>query len=378
MKLKALFNKLVSLFVLFPLAAQAEWGLNLRQGATEISQKVYDLHMFTLWIMVAIGIVVFGLIFWSIFYHRKSRGVKPAKFSHSTTVEIIWTAIPIIIIISLAVPATKLLIAMHDTSGSQVTLKATGHQWKWQYDYLDEGLTLFSNLDEKSQEIRQLKSGLNPQDHENYLLDVDQPIVLPINTKVRILTTSNDVNHAWWVPDLGWKRDAIPGFTNDNWAIIEKEGTYRGQCAELCGKDHGFMPIVVKAVPMDEYKIWVAEMKAAQDAKKNTANIVLTKEELMTQGEAVYKKVCLACHQANGQGVQGVFPALAGSAIAIDPANRLGHIHRIIYGKNLMPAFGEQLSDVEIAAVTTYERNAWGNNTGDEVQAKEVSEARNK
>ena len=378
MKLKALVNKLVSLLVLFPLAAQAEWGLNLRQGATEISQKVYDLHMFTLWIMVVIGIVVFGLIFWSIFYHRKSRGVKPAKFSHSTTVEIIWTAIPIIIIISLAVPATKLLIAMHDTSGSQVTLKATGHQWKWQYDYLDEGLTLFSNLDQKSQDIRQLKSGLNPQDHENYLLDVDQPIVLPINTKVRILTTSNDVNHAWWVPDLGWKRDAIPGFTNDNWAIIEKEGTYRGQCAELCGKDHGFMPIVVKAVPMDEYKVWVAEMKAAQEAKKNTANIVLTKEELMTQGEAVYKKVCAACHQVNGQGVPGAFPALAGSAVAIEPANRLGHIHRIIYGKNLMPAFGEQLSDVEIAAVTTYERNAWGNNTGDEVQAKEVSEARNK
>ena len=378
MKLKALFNKLVSLFVLFPLAAQAEWGLNLRPGATVISHKVYDLHMFTLWIMVAIGIVVFGLIFWSIFYHRKSRGVKPAKFSHSTTVELIWTAIPIIIIISLAVPATKLLIAMHDTSGSQVTLKATGHQWKWQYDYLDEGLTLFSNLDQKSQDIRQLKSGLNPQDHENYLLDVDQPIVLPVNTKVRILTTSNDVNHAWWVPDLGWKRDAIPGFTNDNWAIIEKEGTYRGQCAELCGKDHGFMPIVVKAVPMDEYKVWVAEMKAAQEAKKNTANIVLTKEELMTQGEAVYKKVCAACHQVNGQGVPGAFPALAGSAVAIEPANRLGHIHRIIYGKNLMPAFGEQLSDVEIAAVTTYERNAWGNNTGDEVQAKEVSEARNK
>ncbi len=378
MKLKALFNKLVSLFVLFPLAAKAEWGLNLRQGATEISQKVYDLHMFTLWIMVVIGIVVFGLIFWSIFYHRKSRGVKPAKFSHSTTVELIWTAIPIIIIISLAVPATKLLIAMHDTSGSQVTLKATGHQWKWQYDYLDEGLTLFSNLDQKSQDIRQLKSGLNPQDHENYLLDVDQPIVLPINTKVRILTPSNDVNPAWWVPELGWKRDAIPGFTNDNWAIIEKEGTYRGQCAELCGKDHGFMPIVVKAVPMDEYKVWVAEMKAAQEAKKNTANIVLTKEELMTQGEAVYKKVCAACHQVNGQGVPGAFPALAGSAVAIEPANRLGHIHRIIYGKNLMPAFGEQLSDVEIAAVTTYERNAWGNNTGDEVQAKEVSEARNK
>ena len=377
-KLKTLFSTLIAGFILFPLTVFAEWGLNMTQGVTQISQRVYDLHMVTLWVVTVIGVVVFGIMFWSIIHHRKSKGVKAAKFSHSTTVEIIWTAIPLAIIIALAVPATKLLIDMEDTSGSQITVKATGYQWKWKYDYLDEDLTIYSVLDSKSTEVSQLKSGLNPMESENYLLDVDEPIVLPTNTKIRILTTAQDVIHAWWVPDLGWKRDAIPGFINDNWAVIDKPGTYRGQCAEICGKGHGYMPIVVKAVPMDEYKMWVAEKKQAAEDMKNTADMVLTMEELMTKGEAVYKAQCLACHQANGQGVPGVFPALAGSAIAIEPANRLGHIHRIIYGKNLMPAFGEQLSDVDIAAVTTYERNAWGNDTGDIVQAKEVSEARDK
>ncbi len=377
-KLKTLFSKLIAAFILFPLTVFAEWGLNMTQGVTQISQRVYDLHMVTLWVVTVIGVVVFGIMFWSIIHHRKSKGVKAAKFSHSTTVEIIWTAIPLAIIIALAVPATKLLIDMEDTSGSQITVKATGYQWKWKYDYLDEDLTIYSVLDSKSTEVSQLKSGLNPMESENYLLDVDEPIVLPTNTKIRILTTAQDVIHAWWVPDLGWKRDAIPGFINDNWAVIDKPGTYRGQCAEICGKGHGYMPIVVKAVPMDEYKMWVAEKKQAAEDMKNTADMVLTMEELMTKGEAVYKAQCLACHQANGQGVPGVFPALAGSAIAIEPANRLGHIHRIIYGRNLMPAFGEQLSDVDIAAVTTYERNAWGNDTGDIVQAKEVSEARDK
>ena len=377
-KLKTLFSKLIAAFILFPLTVFAEWGLNMTQGVTQISQRVYDLHMVTLWVVTVIGVVVFGIMFWSIIHHRKSKGVKAAKFSHSTTVEIIWTAIPLAIIIALAVPATKLLIDMEDTSGSQITVKATGYQLKWKYDYLDEDLTIYSVLDSKSTEVSQLKSGLNPMESENYLLDVDEPIVLPTNTKIRILTTAQDVIHAWWVPDLGWKRDAIPGFINDNWAVIDKPGTYRGQCAEICGKGHGYMPIVVKAVPMDEYKMWVAEKKQAAEDMKNTADMVFTMEELMTKGEAVYKAQCLACHQANGQGVPGVFPALAGSAIAIEPANRLGHIHRIIYGKNLMPAFGEQLSDVDIAAVTTYERNAWGNDTGDIVQAKEVSEARDK
>ena len=376
--MKSIFQKIIVGLVLLPFTALADWGLNLTRGATTISNEIYDLHMLSLWIVTIIGIVVFGIMFWSIFHHRKSKGVKPATFSHSTTVEVICTIIPLAIIISLAVPATSLLIKMHDTSEAQITLKATGYQWKWKYDYLDEDLTIYSALDEKSSEASQRDSGINPMEVDNYLLDVDNLIVLPINTKIRILTTANDVIHAWWVPALGWKRDAIPGFINDNWAVIEKPGIYRGQCAEICGKGHGYMPIVVKAVPMDEYKIWVAEMKAEQEAKKNTSGMVLTMEELMTKGETVYKAQCLMCHQANGQGLKGAFPALAGSPMATEPAQRLGHIKQILNGKGIMPAYGEQLSDVEIAAVTTYERNAWGNDTGDIVQAKEVAEARTK
>jgi cytochrome c oxidase subunit II len=375
-KLKSSFYKIILALLLMPFAAIADWGLNMTQGVTPISQEIYDMHMLTLWVVTIIGILVFGVMFWSIFHHRKSKGVKPAKFSHSTTVEIIWTIIPLIIITSLAIPATKLLIKMDDTSEAQVTVKATGSQWKWKYDYLDEDLTIYSVLDENSTEVSQLNSGKDPMQSENYLLDVDEPIVLPINTKIRILTTAADVIHAWWVPDLGWKRDAIPGFINDNWAVIEKPGVYRGQCAEICGKGHGYMPIVVKAVTMEEYTAWVSEKKLAQAAEKNTSEMVLTMEELMTKGESVYKAQCLACHQANGQGIKGVFPALVKSPVAVDSDKRLIHIQQIILGKNLMPAFGEQLSDVDIAAVTTYERNAWGNDTGDIVQAKEVSEAR--
>ena len=375
-KLKSSFHKIILALLLMPFAAIADWGLNMRQGVTPISQEIYSMHMLTLWVVTIIGILVFGVMFWSIFHHRKSKGAKPAKFSHSSTVEVIWTIIPLVIIISLAIPATKLLIKMDDTSEAQVTVKATGSQWKWKYDYLDEGLTIYSVLDENSTEVSQLNSGKDPMQSENYLLDVDEPIVLPINTKIRILTTAADVIHAWWVPDLGWKRDAIPGFINDNWAVIEKPGVYRGQCAEICGKGHGYMPIVVKAVTMEEYTAWVSEKKLAQAAEKNTSGMVLTMEELMTKGESVYKAQCLACHQADGQGIKGVFPALVKSPVAVDSDKRLRHIHQIIFGKNLMPAYGEQLSDVDIAAVTTYERNAWGNDTGDIVQAKEVSEAR--
>ena len=375
-KLKSSFHKIILALLLMPFAAIADWGLNMRQGVTPISQEIYSMHMLTLWFVTIIGILVFSVMFWSIFHHRKSKGVKPAKFSHSTTVEIIWTIIPLIIITSLAIPATKLLIKMDDTSEAQVTVKATGSQWKWKYDYLDEDLTIYSVLDENSTEVSQLNSGKDQMQSANYLLDVDEPIVLPINTKIRILTTAADVIHAWWVPDLGWKRDAIPGFINDNWAVIEKPGVYRGQCAEICGKGHGYMPIVVKAVTMEEYTAWVSEKKLAQAAEKNTSGMVLTMEELMTKGESVYKAQCLACHQADGQGIKGVFPALVKSPVAVDSDKRLRHIHQIIFGKNLMPAYGEQLSDVDIAAVTTYERNAWGNDTGDIVQAKEVSEAR--
>lgn len=377
-KLKSSLQKLFLVLFFTPLSAMADWALNMREGATPISQEIYNLHMVTLWVVTIIGILVFGVMFWSIFHHRKSKGVKAAKFSHSTTVEIIWTIIPTVIIISLAIPATKLLIKMDDTSEAAITIKATGSQWKWKYDYLDgvgEGLTFYSNLDKDSKEVSQRDSGLDPMESENYLLDVDEPIVLPVNTKIRILTTAQDVIHAWWVPDLGWKRDAIPGFINDNWAVIEKPGTYRGQCAEICGAGHGYMPIVVKAVSMDEYTEWVEDKKLAIAAAKNTSDIVLNMEELMTKGEAGYKAQCLVCHQANGEGIKGAFPALVKSPISTGKERRLEHIHQIIYGKNLMPALGH-LSDVDIAAITTYERNAWGNNTGDIVQAKEVAEAR--
>lgn len=378
LKLKSSLQKLFLVLFFTPLSAMADWALNMREGATPISQEIYNLHMVTLWVVTIIGILVFGVMFWSIFHHRKSKGAKAAKFSHSTTVEIIWTIIPTVIIISLAIPATKLLIKMDDTSEAAITIKATGSQWKWKYDYLDgvgEGLTFYSNLDKDSKEVSQRDSGLDPMESENYLLDVDEPIVLPVNTKIRILTTAQDVIHAWWLPDLGWKRDAIPGFINDNWAVIEKPGTYRGQCAEICGAGHGYMPIVVKAVSMDEYTEWVEDKKLAIAVAKNTSDIVLNMEELMTKGEAGYKAQCLVCHQANGEGIKGAFPALVKSPISTGKERRLEHIHQIIYGKNLMPALGH-LSDVDIAAITTYERNAWGNNTGDIVQAKEVAEAR--
>ena len=374
----SIFKKLIQVIFLLtlPLGVIAEWGLNMGSGVTPISQKVYDMHMISLTVVTVIGILVFGVMFWSIFHHRKSRGVKPAQFSHSTTVEVIWTTIPLIIIIGLAIPATKLLIEMDDTSDSALTVKAVGYQWKWKYEYLEDDLTIYSNLDEKSVELSQRVDGVNPMEHENYLLDVDEPLVLPTNTKIRILTTANDVIHAWLVPDLGWKRDAIPGFINDNWTMINEPGTYRGQCTEICGKGHGYMPIVVKAVSMEEYKTWVAEKKESQEATAAASNKEMSMEELMTKGEVVYKANCLACHQANGQGIQGVFPALAGSQIAIKPENIKTHITHILYGKNLMPAFGEQLNDGDIAAVTTYERNAWGNDTGDMIQASDIKAER--
>ena len=374
--MKLIYQKLLSLLLLLPFSAIAEWGLNMTQGVTPISKEIYDMHMLTLWVVTIIGVFVFGVMFWSIFHHRKSKGAKAAKFSHSTTVEIIWTIVPTIIIISLAVPATGLLIRMDDTSEAKITIKATGIQWKWKYDYLDEDITLYSSLDAKSQEVAQRDSGQNPMEHENYLLDVDEPLVVPVNTKLRILTTAEDVIHAWWVPELGWKRDAIPGFINDNWAIIEEPGTYRGNCTEICGKGHGYMPIVVKAVSMEEYEAWVDDRKALKLAALESQNKTLTMDESMAEGEKVYKKQCLMCHQANGEGVPGAFPALAGSEIALKKENTLEHLYRIIYGKNFMPKFGDQLTDLEIAAVTTYERNAWGNNTGDLIQPKEVAEAR--
>lgn len=354
----------------------ADWALNLTKGVTPISRELYDLHMIIFYVVTVIGVIVFGVMAWSVFHHRKSKGAVAAQFHHSTAAEITWTVIPIIILVVIAIPATKTLIFMENTGAAEMTVKVTGYQWKWKYDYLDEDLSFFSNLAKSSNEARQLNSGIDPTDVANYLLEVDQPIVLPVKTKIRILTTANDVIHSWWVPALGWKRDAVPGFINDNWTYIDEVGTYRGNCAELCGKDHGYMPIVLEAVSKEDYRAWV------EDTKQQQADVLLNSDrewamdELMTRGEEVYNSNCVACHLAKGQGMPGAFPALAGGVVSTGPIAE--HLDIVLNGKvgTAMQAFGKQLSDADIAAVVTYERNAWGNNKGDLLQPAGVKAAR--
>ena len=353
-------------------SALAEWGLNMTQGVTSISRQLYGLHMLVLWICVIIGIGVFGAIFYSIYHHRKSRGAKAAEFHESTTVEVIWTVVPFLILVGVAIPATKTLLYLEDTRDADINIKVTGYQWKWKYDYLDEDISFFSNLAPTSREA----ISADPTKVENYLLEVDNPIVVPVNKKVRFLITADDVIHAWWIPEFGVKQDAIPGFINDAWAVIEEPGVYRGQCAELCGKDHGYMPIVVEAKSETDYLAWVAERKATAAADAEAAGKTWSMDELMAKGETVYITSCAACHQANGEGLTGVFPAIKGSPIATEdlPA----HLDIILNGKagTSMQAFGAQLTDTEIAAVITYQRNAWGNNTGEMVQPTEIKAAR--
>ena len=350
----------VSLFLVSG-AVLAEYPLNLTEGVTPTSHRVYELHMIILYVVTVIGIVVFSVMTWSIFHH-------------STAAEIIWTVIPILILIGMAIPATQVLIFMEKTGDAEMTLKVTGYQWKWKYDYLDEDVSFFSALAQEDNEARQRNSGIDPSTIDNYLKNVDNPIVLPVDTKIRILTTAADVIHSWWVPALGWKRDAIPGFINDNWTKIEKPGVYRGKCTELCGKDHGFMPIVIHAVSKAEYAAWIKEKKAEQEAAAAGGDREWTMDELMEKGASVYAANCVSCHMAEGQGVAGLFPALVGSPIATGPA--ADHVSRVLNGKNLMPAFKAQLNDVDLAAVITYERNSWGNSTGDMVQPSTVKAAR--
>ena len=354
--------------------ALADYALNLTEGVTPTSHRVYELHMIILYIVTAIGVVVFGVMGWSIFHHRKSKGAVAHQFHHSTMTEIIWTTVPILILVVIAVPATKTLIFMEQTGDAEMTIKVTGYQWKWKYDYLDEGISFFSALHQDSNEARQIDSGIDPNTIENYLLDVDKPLVLPVETKIRILITAADVIHAWWVPDLGWKRDAIPGFINDNWTYIKEPGVYRGQCAELCGKDHAYMPIVLNAVSKEEYAAWVEEQKAEQAEAASGSDREWSMDELMEKGKAVYAANCASCHLAEGQGVEGIFPALNGSAIVNGPASE--HVNIVLNGKKMMPVFKAQLNDVDIAAAVTYERNSWDNSTGDVIQPSVVKIAR--
>jgi len=313
-------------------------------------------------------------MFYSIYAHRKSVGHKAAQFHENTTVEIIWTVIPFLILVGMAWPATKTLIAFKDTSNPDITIKATGYQWKWGYDYLKgegAGISFLSNLSTPRDQIE----GRATKD-EHYLLEVDHPLVVPVGKKVRIITTAADVIHSWSVPAFGVKQDAIPGIVRDTWFKADKTGTYRGQCSELCGKDHGFMPVVVKVVTEPQYAAWVAEQKKGTGAVSEEANKTWTLDELKARGAKVYATNCVACHQANGKGLPPTFPALDGSKIVNGP--KAAHIERVVNGKpgTAMAAFGKQLSDVEIAAVITYERNSWGNKTGDAIQPAEVKAAR--
>jgi len=350
--------------------AQADYTLNLMEGVTSISRDVYDLHMLVLWVCVFIGIGVFGTMFYSIYFHRKSRGHKASNFHESTKVEIIWTIIPTIILILLAIPATKVMLEMNDTKDSEMSIKVTGWQWKWEYEYLDTGVHFFSSLDEASNKARQLGSGIDPRSIPNYLLEVDKPLVVPVNTKIRFLFTAADVIHSWWVPDLGWKKDTIPGFINETWTIVEKAGTYRGQCTELCGKDHGFMPIVVIAMEKPDYEKWVVEQKAAEVVSANAAVQDWTKEDLIAKGEKVYANNCASCHMPDGAGLAGTFPSITASSVVTGDIN--AQVDLMLNGKGMMPAFGKMLDPVDFAAVSTFIRNGLGNSVGDSIQPAAV------
>lgn len=375
---KLQFKSFLLVLVLLTLAgpAAADYALNMTEGVTEFSRVAYEQHMIILWICVVIGVLVFGAMFVSIFLHRKSRGVTPAKFSHSTTAEILWTVIPILILVGMAFPATKALILMENTGESEMTVKITGFQWRWKYDYIEDDISFISSLDEQSNRIRQL--GLDPRVEmpENYLLEVDNRLVLPTNTKIRFLLTADDVIHSWWVPALGWKRDAIPGFVNEAWTRIEEPGVYRGQCAELCGKDHGFMPVVVEAVSPEEYQQWVSAQKQEEVAEQQAAKEEFTLASLMDQGESVYLKNCASCHQADGSGLGEAFPAQVGSDVVAGPLD--AHMDVIVNGvaNTGMTAWGNMLSDTDIASVLTYTRNTFGAADGAVVQPRDVTAAK--
>ncbi len=352
-------------------SGHADYTLNMPVGVTKISREVYDLHMLVIWICLAIGMVVFGVMTYSFIYHRKSRGAVPATFHESAKVEILWTLIPFIILIGMAIPATRTMMEMDDASNADMTIKITGYQWKWRYDYLDEGFGFMSNLAAADNAARQLGSGIDPKSIEYYLLNVDNPMVIPVNKKVRFLLTSVVVLHSWWVPELGWKKDTVPGFINESWTLIEKPGTYRGQCAELCGKDHGFMPIVVVAKSQQGYADWIAEQKAAAKALAESSDKVWTEDELMTKGEEVYNANCSSCHQVNGEGIPGTFPAIKDSPVATGDLDE--HINIALNGKGaMMPGFASMLSASELAAVITYQRNAFDNEMEDYIQPSEI------
>lgn len=374
------FKSVFSGSALVPFLASAQQlanersDLNMRVGVTDISEQVYGLHMLMFWICVAIAVVVFTVMFISIVKHRKSKGHKPANFHENVKVEIVWTVVPFLILIGMAIPAASTLIDMEDATKPDMTVLVTGSQWKWHYKYMENDVEFFSVMATQREQIE----NQFPKS-ENYLLEVDRPLVIPTGQKVRFLITSDDVIHSWWVPDFAVKKDANPGFINEAWTRVNQPGVYRGQCAELCGKDHGYMPVVVIAKEPAEYAQWINDQeRIAQELKAEEERLLamnMSKEELMTIGQRSYTAVCAACHQPNGEGLPGVFPALKNSPLIMN--DLAGHIDIILNGRTgtAMQSFSKQLTMSEIAAVVTYTRNAWGNNTGDVVQAKDVNAA---
>ncbi len=361
-----------------PLAAIAGYGdvLNMPVGVTEISKKVYGLHMLIFKICCVIGALVFAVMIYSMVMHRKSKGVTPATFHESTTVEIVWTVVPFVILLLMAWPAAKVLIQMEDFSDSEMTVKVTAYQWRWHYDYIDEGVNYYSQLAADHNVARQKDSGVDLSGFENYIREVDNPLVVPVGKKIRFLHTAADVLHAWWVPALAVKKDSIPGFINENWARIEEPGVYRGKCAELCGRDHGFMPIVVRAVSQEEFDAFIAEQKAAGQTAELDSERQWAKSELLARGEEVYQRNCVSCHQANGKGIPGMFPSIHGSEIATGDIVR--HLQTVMDGVEGSPmqAFGSSLSDIDLASVITYQRNDLGNDMGDVMQPYYVKRLR--
>jgi cytochrome c oxidase subunit 2 len=366
---------------------------NLQTPVTPIAHQIYDLHTWILLVCLFIFVVVFGFMFYALFKHRKSVGHQAANFHHNTKIEVIWTLIPFLILIGIAYPTTQTVFAMRNMEEADINIKVTAFQWLWEYEYMDQGVSIVSNL---ATPRDQIDNKAPKSDH--YLLEVDNPMVVPTDKKIRILLTSKDVIHSWWVPQLGVKQDAIPGFIHEAWFTVEKPGLYRGQCAELCGVGHGFMPIVVQAIPPAEYEQWLATKKIAAADAGVAVDKTYTMEELKAQGEKVYAGRCALCHQANGMGVPGAFPPLVDGAAFSAGAELTGPLEKRGFWKNgkivlgpkdqhtdivvhgisgtVMQSFGQQLNDLEIAAVVTYERNHWGNKTGDIVQPAEVAALR--
>jgi len=349
-----------------------EW--NLQPAASRIASDIHGLHEYVMILVTVIFVGVFGFMFWACYAHRTSKGHKAAQFHENTTVEIIWTIVPALILIVIAWPATSVLIAQRDTSHPDITIKVTGYQWKWGYDYIKgegEGISFVSKLTTPRDQIEN-----KAPKGENYLLEVDNEMVVPLGKKVRVLTTAADVIHAWWIPAFGAKQDAMPGIIRDLHFKAERTGVFRGQCTELCGKEHGFMPIVVKVVSQDEYAKWVGDRKQAIAAAADDPAKQYTLDELKGRGEKVYAANCVACHQASGKGTPPMFPPLDGSKVVVGPKE--GQMDIVVNGKpgTAMQPFGKQLNDVEIAAVVTFTRNNWGNKTGDLVQPAEVKAAR--